>query len=112
MSGYARGVSAIADEALVAASRGRTATSRGARSPGPTSFIVFCAQSAASLMFGRAGQTRAVDVGEIARDLHHLRALEPFLLDPVNRVEVEFLGDRPVGGHRHAQKRDDACDGK
>ena len=54
---------------------------------------------------GRAGQARAIYVGEVALNLHHLRALrlQPFFLDAVHGVEIDLLGDRPVGGDRQAQ---------
>ena len=40
----------------------------------------------------RAGEPGAVDVGEVALGLHHLRALQPFFLDAVDGVEVDLLG--------------------
>ena len=58
----------------------------------------------------RAGEARSVDVGEIAFELHHLRALQPFFLDPVDRVEVEFFRDRPIRCER-ADEHGDECSG-
>ena len=60
-------------------------------------------------MLGEPGEARTVDVGEVAFDLHHLRTLQAFFLDAVDRVEVEFFGDGPVGGER--QPDEDGDDG-
>ena len=58
---------------------------------------------------GGAGEARTVDVGEVALDLHDLRALKAFVLDLVDRVEVEFLRHRPLRGERqrHHDEQDD-----
>ena len=94
MSGYARGVTADRGEALVlpaAAERPRLEV-HVRQAPLLHRLLRPVGRF---LDVGRAGEPRAVDVGEVALDLHHLRALQPFVLDAVDRVEVELFG-RPA----------------
>ena len=56
---------------------------------------------------GRAGEPRTVDVGEVAFDLHHLRALQALVLDRVDRVGIQTIDDRTLGCERKRQRRGD-----
>ena len=56
---------------------------------------------------GRVRQPRAVDLGEIPERVHDLRALEPFVLDLVDGIEVHAL-DRDVDS-RACSGRRGAC---
>ena len=59
------------------------------------------------LHVGRAGQSRAVDVSEVALDLHHFGALEPFVFDAVERIEIDLLRHRQLGGERQGDEHGD-----
>ena len=50
-------------------------------------------------IFGRAGEPRAIQVGETGEMVHHLRALEGFFLNLVDDREIDtLLGKRGGSG--------------
>ena len=48
---------------------------------------------------GRIGEPRAVDIGEIAHDVHHLRMIEAFVFDLLDGVQVRCA--RSLRAQRH-----------
>ncbi len=55
----------------------------------------------------RPGEPRSMDVRQIARDVHHLRSLQAFLFDPIDRLQVHgfTIAIIVLTGERRRQNR-------
>ncbi len=56
----------------------------------------------------RVGQARAVDIAQVAHDVHHLRVVEAFIFNFVNRIQIG-CARRLCGGRQHHGNHQQHC---